>query len=304
MIYIIIVLLILNIVFITRFYLLNRVIHDATKQIEEIELHPERNRQIKALATNKKMEKLLKNINDIYGARQQERIIYQRRETQIRREIENISHDLRTPLTSIIGYVELIQDPNTLDKEKEEYTQIIKKRAKILQGFIQDFYELSRIEGESYPILLDSINVQSTLSEAVVAYYHDFEKKQIKVEIDFEENDATIIADKIHFNRVINNLIQNALKYANTKFSIKQFTNTKECRIQFINDNSKIKEEEIKYIFDRFYSGDSSRNNQSAGLGLTISKLLVEKMKGKIGACIDGDCFIIELNWPIITRSY
>lgn len=304
MIYIIIVLLILNIVFITRFYLLNRVIHDATKQIEEIELHPERNRQIKALATNKKMEKLLKNINDIYGARQQERIIYQRRETQIRREIENISHDLRTPLTSIIGYVELIQDPNTLDKEKEEYTQIIKKRAKILQGFIQDFYELSRIEGESYPILLDSINVQSTLSEAVVAYYYDFEKKQIQVEIDFEENDATIIADKIHFNRVINNLIQNALKYANTKFSIKQFTNSKECRIQFINDNSKIKEEEIKYIFDRFYSGDSSRNNQSAGLGLTISKLLVEKMKGKIGACIDGDCFIIELNWSIITRSY
>jgi signal transduction histidine kinase len=298
MMYIVIVLLILNIIFIARLYLLNRVIHDATKQMEEIEVHSESNRQIKAITTNKNMEKLLKSINDIYGARQQERIIYQRRETQIRREIENISHDLRTPLTSIIGYVELIQDPNTLEKESKEFISIIKKRAKILQGFIQDFYELSRIEGENYPLQFDVINVQNTLSEAIVAYYHEFEKKQIHVEIDFEEKSTNIIIDKIQFNRVINNLIQNALKYASASFSIKQFTSSKECIIQFRNDKRSIKEDDIKNIFDRFFSGDLSRNNGSTGLGLTISKLLVEKMKGKIEARIDGELFIIEIRLP------
>ena len=161
------------------------------------------------LTTNHGIEELLKEINNIYQARQQERIVYQRREIQIRREIENISHDLRTPLTSIIGYVELMQDAQTNETGRAEYLQVIRKRAKVLQGFIQDFFELSRIEGENYPLL------------------------------------------------------------------------------------------ELGLIFDRFYTGDLSRNNQSAGLGLTISKKLVDKMKGNIEARLDDNLFVIELRFKV-----
>lgn len=278
-------------------FILRHMINETVKQMTEIEEHPERNRQLKMISTNRRIENLLKKINDIYMARQQERIVYQRRETQIRREIENISHDLRTPLTSIIGYVDLIKDEQTKDTEREEYLLIIQKRARVLQGFIQDFYELSRMEGEDYPLLLDVVQVQNSLSEVVVAYYQEFEKKQIHVEIDLEEKPCSIIVDQIQFNRILNNLIQNAIKFTGIQFSIKQFTLEGECIIQFQNDRNQTKETELKLIFDRFYTGDSTRNNQSTGLGLTIAKILVEKMKGSISASLEGDLFTIELRF-------
>jgi len=267
--------------------------------MEEIEEHPERNRQIKAFTTNHQMEQLLTKINDIYQARQQERITYQRRETQIRREIENISHDLRTPLTSIIGYVDLIQDAQTEETEREEYLRIIKKRAKVLQGFIHNFYELSRIEGDNYPLVLDVIHVQNILSEIAVAHYNEFANKEIQVEVELEQKSCFIIADKIQLNRILNNLIQNAIKYSKSQFIIRQYILNGKCIIRFQNEKNQMHEDELKYIFERFYTGDLSRNNRSTGLGLTISKMLVEKMKGSIEAILDGDFFVIELSWKV-----
>jgi hypothetical protein len=279
------------------FFSLRRSISSTRKQMEEIEEHPERNRQLKALASNYEMELLLAKINEIYQARQQERITYQRRETQIRREIENISHDLRTPLASIIGYVDLIEDSQTKDAERKEFLKIIKMRARVLQGFIHDFYELSRMEADEYPFVLDVVHVQSILSEVAVTYYNEFEKKCIQVAVELEEKPGFIIADKIQLNRILNNLVQNALKYSQRQFTIKQFIRNGKCIIQFFNDRGQMKEDQLKFIFDRFYTGDLSRNNKSTGLGLTISKLLVERMNGSIGARIDGDFFVIELSW-------
>lgn len=278
-----------------RIYLLKRVLKETIVQMEEIKESSQCNRQLKAFTTDPTVEKLFHKINQIYEARQQERIIYQRRETQIRREIENISHDLRTPLTSILGYVELIQDEQTKDTEKKEYLEVIKKRAKLLQGFIQDFYELSRIEAEDYPILLVSVPIQSTLSEVVVAYYHEFDKRKLQVEVSMGEMECMVTADQLQLNRILNNLVQNALKYAGKYFKVSQFIANGECIIQFINDSNQLTSEELQFIFDRFYTGDITRNNQSTGLGLTISKLLLEKMKGRMEARLEGDVFIIDV---------
>jgi signal transduction histidine kinase len=296
--YIIILILVLIIIILAvQFCFINRALRGASKQMEDIEKHPERNRQLTTFATNRRFEELLNRINRIYQTRQQERIIYQRRETQIRREIENVSHDLRTPLTSIIGYVDLIQDGESSEADKQEYLNIIHKRARVLQGFIQDFYEISRIEGENYPLLLSRIPVQPMVSEAVVAYYNEFDKRDIKVSVELEEKQCSIIADKIQFNRILNNLIQNALKYADKLFVIRQFTIAGWCVLQFQNDKYNMKEEELKLIFDRFYVGDQTRNEGSTGLGLTITKILVEKMKGSIEARLEENMFVIELRW-------
>jgi len=190
-----------------------------------------------------------------------------------------------------------MQDEQTKPAEREEYLQIIQKRARVLQGFIQDFYELSRIEGENYPLLFDLIQVQNTLSEVVVAYYHEFEKMHITVEVILEEKQCSIIVDKIQFNRILNNLVQNALKYSKSHFVLKQYILDGECIIQFQNDKDLGTQDDLKNIFDRFYTGDLSRNNQSTGLGLTISKILTEKMKGSIEAILDEKLFVIELRW-------
>lgn len=302
MIYISIILFVIVVLLILRLSFLFRSIKVTVKQMSLIEQLPEENQQIKDIPFDKNLEQLLKKVNELYKARQEERIAYQRREMQIRREIENISHDLRTPLTSIIGYVDLVQNDDLDEKEKEEYLQIIKKRAKVLQGFIQDFYELSRIEGENYPLKLEAVTVQSILAEAAVAYFNEFEKKNIQVNLELMEQKTDLIADRIQLNRIFNNLIQNALKYSTEVFTIKQINGDKECILRFQNDKGNITEKEIELIFDRFYSGDSSRNNHSTGLGLTITRILVEKMKGSISAYLEEELFVIELRFPVLNH--
>jgi len=282
-------------------FFLHLALVNTVKQMEDIELNPERNRQLKAITANPWLEKLLRSINRIYQARQKERIVYQRSENRIRREIENISHDLRTPLTSILGYLDLIEDGAT-EEEKQEYLSIIRKRARVLQGFIQDFYEISRIEGENYPIQMERIIVQGMLKDAAVAYYHEFEKKRLDVTIELEENPVAILVDKIQFNRILNNLLQNTLKYAEKKFVLKQFQEAGCLVIQFRNDKTRISEEELGHIFERFYTGDQSRTNLSTGLGLTITKLLVDQMKGAIEARFEEDMFVIELRWSLMAE--
>ncbi|MDF2868646.1 MAG: two-component sensor histidine kinase [Anaerocolumna sp.] len=296
--YLIIVLVFIIIVLVAYLFLLFKALSDAADQMDEIEKNPERNRQLKGIPTIPRLEKLFVRINTIYTARQKERITYQINETKIRQEIENISHDLRTPLTSILGYLDLVQDSTSI-KEQEEYLGIIRNRARMLQGFIENFYEISRLEANDYPLEPEVIKVKGMLTDTVIAYYHEFEKKHMEVSIELSERETSIIADRIQFGRVLNNLIQNALKYADDKFILKQFVRENRCVIKFINDKNKLTENELRYIFERFYTGDQSRSNQSTGLGLTITKILVEKMKGTIEARFEGEYFVVELSWLI-----
>lgn len=296
--YILMVLVFIIIFLIAYLFLLFKALSEAADQMDEIEKNPERNRQLKGIPTIPRLEKLFFKINTIYTARQKERIVYQLNETKIRQEIENISHDLRTPLTSILGYLDLVQDSASL-KEQEEYLGIIRNRARLLQGFIENFYEISRLEANDYPLEPEVIKVKGMLTDTIVAYYHEFEKKHMEVSVELGEMDTYIIADRIQFGRVLNNLIQNALKYGDEKFILKQFIRENQCVIKFINDKNKLTENELRNIFERFYTGDQSRSNHSTGLGLTITKLLVEKMKGSIEARFEGEYFVVELSWFI-----
>jgi signal transduction histidine kinase len=299
MLYIVIGLGLICIYFAIRFLALKQSIRNAAFQMDKIEEQKESNRKLKAVTSDKDLELLLNRINKLYEFRQEERISYQRREHRLQREVENISHDLRTPLTSIMGYTELIQDPGTSQEERQEYLSIIYKRAKVLQGFIEDFYELSRFQGENYPLRYEILQVQPIIKEVLVSYYRQFEKKQIQVEIHLEDERCSIIADRVQFNRILNNLIQNALKYTKTSFTLIQYSAQENCIIRFCNDNTDLTDEDMKRIFDRFYTGDENRSGQSTGLGLTIAKLLVENMKGSIHGELKDGRFTIELSFKI-----
>ncbi len=106
------------------------------------------------------------------------------------------------------------------------------------------------------------------------------------------------MADALQFNRIINNLIQNALKYSKSFFYIKQYSLDNKCVLEFKNDTDIVTKEKIPYIFERFYTGDNSRNNKSTGLGLAIAKLLVEKMQGKIEAELVK--VFLQYGWSLI----
>lgn len=297
---ILIILLIPSIYFSVRFFLISKNIKEVTNNLIEIDKDLECNRKLKLLNPDKNFEKLLIEINKNLELSQFEKIKYVNRESEIRKEIENISHDLRTPLTSIRGYLELIKDKTITENEKREYISIIEKRAKGLQNLIQIFYDLSRLENKEYSINLEPIDINKELREQLLIFYNDFEKANIDVEIKLDNNPIYSNLDKNAIERVFVNLIQNAIKYSKSSFKVNLEKIEEVVIITFSNDIHDLDKDEEKYLFNRFYMKDDSRSNKSSGLGLTVSKLLVESMGGNIKVEIKEEWIVFELRFLII----
>ena len=159
---VLIVLLIPSVYFATRFFLLSNNIKGVTADFKYISENKDTNRKLKVNSPDKNFENLLIEINRHLESTQFERVKYIKREEEIREEIENISHDLRTPLTSIRGYLELINDEYAPKEEKEEYLSIVDKRAKGLQNLIQSFYDFCRLENQDYNMNFEMIDINKT----------------------------------------------------------------------------------------------------------------------------------------------
>ena len=213
MIWILIILLIPSVYFSARFFLLSKNIKDSTIELKDICKNIELNRSLKFFSHDKNFENLLIVINDYLEESQRNKIKYIRREWEIRKEIENISHDLRTPLTSILGYIELLNDINISDEEKEEYLSIIKRRSNGLYKLVEIFYDLSRLEANEYKFNMEKIDINKELREHILLFYNDFENKNIDVEVNLLNEEVFVEADKTALDRVFTILFQNSVKY-------------------------------------------------------------------------------------------
>lgn len=289
MVWILIILLIPSVYFSARFFLLSKNIKEATKDFKEICENIESNRKLIFEYPNKDFENLLKEINGYLGRIQTDKIRYMKREEEIKKEIENISHDLRTPLTSMLGYLELMKDETATKEEKKDYISIIERKSKGLQNLIQIFYDLSRLESKEYKMQMEVVDVHKELRENLLMFYHEFDKKGISVELNIGEGPVNIQGGVNALDRVFTNLIQNSIKYSKTTFKVLLEKKDKEVILIFANDTQGLEEEEVANLFNRFYMKDASRNNQSSGLGLTITNLLIEAMGGEIQAEVEKE---------------
>lgn len=280
---IIAVLLIISVYFGARFFLLSKSIKDVKDDFKEICEDMETSRKVTLSHPDRNLEKLLKEFNVYLRDTQKYRIDQLRREKDLRRQIQSISHDLRTPLTSILGYVELMEDSCT-EEEKKEYIEIIKKKSKSLQNLIQSFYDLSRLESNEYSIEMKETDIHKILMDMLLTSYNDFEKRNIEAEINIGEKPIMLNVDSNALSRIYSNLIGNAVKYSISMFNVEMEEIDHQVIMKFSNDTDNLVEDDLENLFKRFYMKDKSRNNQSSGLGLTVTKLLTEKMGGEIAA--------------------
>lgn len=295
--FILVVLLIPSVYFSARFFLISRNIKKVAKDFDYIYENIDSNRKLKLRYPDKNLENLLHNINKYLSEVQAYKLKYIKREEEIKKEIENISHDLRTPLTSIRGYLELINDYEVTEEEKKDYINIVDKRAKVLQNLIQDFYDLSRLENNEYNFNMEEIDINKEVREQVLMFYNDFDKNNIEVDIKLNDSPVYVNLDKGVIERVFYNLIQNAIKYSKSKFCILLNKKYDEVIIELKNDVDGINKDDIDLFFDRFYMKDGSRSKDSSGLGLTITKFLVESMNGEIDIDIDKEWIIFRIKF-------
>lgn len=255
------------------------------------------NINIKTNDINNEIEELVKDINGIYDENQKVRAENKRIDEELRRSISNMSHDLRTPLTSISGYIQLIKNDKSSEAEKREYLDIVDKRARSLQRLITNFYDLSRLNSNDYIFNFKNINLKDILLENIATYYGGFISNHIEPSIEIQDNTSNIISDENAVNRVFSNLIGNMIKHGGKFISINLKEEENFIVTEFINSVDHSEEIQVNKIFDRFYIGDKSRTKNNTGLGLAITKTFVEKLGHNIRAKLDNDKLYIEVIW-------
>lgn len=272
-----------------RLYALERDIRSCARQLRS------GRPRVSMAAPNAAAEELLTAINALLDLREQEEGDYRRQERVIRQQIANISHDLRTPLTSILGYLQLLEGEGLTAEERWEYLAIVQGRAKTLQSMIVSFYDLSRLEGGEYPLSRERVDLYHVLSELVAEFYNDFEGFDMTVEL--REGLPSVTADPAGVLRVFTNLIRNAMEHGRSRMSILLYQEGDEVVSVFANDAPGLTPEDVEHVFDRFFTADKMRTGQSTGLGLAIVKALVERMGHTVSAELEGDLFRVVVRW-------
>ncbi|KXA12404.1 histidine kinase A domain protein [Clostridium perfringens] len=248
---------------------------------------------------NKNIENLIAEINTLIDDKRKMENIYKEKDMELREAIANMSHDLRTPLTSIMGYVYLLNDDKLDKEERKEYLKIIEKRSAVLNDLITNFYGLSRIQADQYEIKLEPVNLELVLGEIIAAFYETLDYKFGEPEINIEEGLGPVLGDKQALNRIFTNLIENMIKHGEGEVKISLKKKKKYIVMEFSNKAEDLESKDVNRIFEKFFTKDRMRTGQNTGLGLAIVKLLVEKQGQKIEAKKVRNRLAINIIWSL-----
>lgn len=244
-------------------------------------------------SVNGTADRLINEINALLAQLHQTKVEYARKNHDLEQMMTNISHDLRTPLTSAMGYINIVRSSGLSEEEKERELEIIEKRLLRLEELIDSFFEFSKmISGGKQPEL-EELNLVSVLEESIVHYYDDYCGRNRQIILDCRVNRLKVISNRNLLLRIFDNLISNAYKHGSGDLSVKL---TEGERISVSFENTLISDDiDIDHIFDEFYTTDISRTKGNTGLGLAIAKQFTEILGGSISAQISGGRFRVTV---------
>ena len=277
----VIVLIIIICILITYLFLMNKEIKRINTNFEKI-LKIDTNQELHSEFTNKELNILLIKINNLMNYIREKESELAQKNNSLRNEITNITHDLRTPLTSAIGYIELILKSNLSKEETEKELKIVESRLLRLEELINSFFDFSITTKSNRKIEFSKVNLIKVIEECISHYFDDFSKNNRKIIFENDANQCIINSNIDILTRVIDNLISNAFKHSEKDLKIK-LSNKDKIELSFENEviNHNI---DVSHIFDEFYTQDISRTKGNTGLGLAIAKNFTEILGGKITA--------------------
>ena len=238
------------------------------------------------------MKELAANINDI-GNSIDESVSAKMKAERMKTElITNVSHDLKTPLTSIISYTELLSKVEGLPEEAQDYVQVIAKKSDRLKNLTQDLFDISKAQSGNEEIVFEKLDAELLINQAIAEFDKEIESSDIKFCIDASK-EMFFPADSRKMSRVVNNLISNILKYSmkNTRAFISAKETDNQIVLEFKNTSAYPLDFDAKEIMGRFVRGDESRTTEGNGLGLAIAKSYTELCNGTLDIVLDGDLF-------------
>lgn len=272
-----------------------RLLKKAALEIKEAfqdRVHMDTNTLIDLSSNDPSMRELANVLNAELRKLRAERHRFQQGNSEIQQAIINISHDLRTPLTAMLGYLELLETIETT-KEAQRYIGIVKNRAEILTQLTEELFDYSTVITKKQAIEVQPVNVKSVLEESLSAFYLALQEQKITPNIQMPKQDVIRTLDPVALLRVFSNLLSNVIKYSDGDLEI---TLSEEGEIVFCNTANELDKVQVAQLFHRFYTVDTTR--KSTGLGLAISRSLIEEMNGTIMANYENSRLSIRLLLP------
>ncbi|KEZ48952.1 sensor histidine kinase [Metabacillus indicus] len=225
---------------------------------------------------------------------QQKQVKSERLKTEL---ITNVSHDLRTPLTSIISYTDLLKNPALTEDERASYIEIIDRKSQRLKILIEDLFEASKMASGSIELIKQKVDVSQLLQQALAEYNEAISESGLHFRVTYPDEPVYAVVDGQKMWRVFENLLGNILKYSmeNTRVYITMKQSGSQAVISFKNVTKYELSENTDELFERFKRGDSSRHTEGSGLGLTIAKSIVDLHGGQLEIDVDGDLFKVTM---------
>lgn len=214
--------------------------------------------------------------------------------------ITNVSHDLKTPLTSIVNYVNLLKGENLKPEEVASYIEVLDRKTQRLKVLIDDLFEASKMASGAVELQVENVNVASLLNQALAEFSDKIEESSLTFRVQVEQQQMFAKLDGNKTWRVLENLIVNALKYSmpNTRVYVSLSEQNAEVILTMKNVSAYEIDFDAEELFERFKRGDKSRHTEGSGLGLAIAKSIVELQGGRLEIEIDGDYFKVTVAFP------
>ena len=274
--------------FAIRYFLLKKDIRQIGSKLSELN-ETDSNAHVRTATFDADVVALTENINNMLEKSRQARLEAKRQETNLKRAITNISHDLRTPLTSAKGYLQMVSKGNLDADSVTRYHKIIEGRLHNLTELMDSLFSFTyAAEGN---LAINRVNICNPIRNALADSFFELETKGFTVESQVPDTPIYCLCDENALMRIIQNLVKNACTHGRDFLRIK----LSDGIIEIANKTSGQDEIDLKRIFDRFYTVDASRTNKHTGLGLAIAKELVERMGGKISASLEDKLLVFRV---------
>lgn len=272
-----------------------RHITDELKKQEE-----ETNCQVTSYCPVGKTEEMIVSMNRVIQQHKEKEIVLKRENRIYKESITGISHDIRTPLTSAKGYMQMLLDDAIEEKKKREYIRIVTNRLEDVTGMLSQLFEYARIEAGEMCMEPETFLAGNVFAETISMFYEDFVKIGCEPEVYVSEEPCYIHVDKSAFIRIVENLVKNALVHGKGGYKMSLTKEENRLVVCVSNLTDSIEQKDLEYIFDRFYTSDQSRSRKTTGLGLSIVKRFAKEMGGEAEASLEEQCFTVKVFIPVL----
>ncbi|NBK97711.1 MAG: HAMP domain-containing histidine kinase [Erysipelotrichia bacterium] len=287
----IMLIILIGLIFILSFFILKLFndLRSLNKQTS-IKLNKDSNFTITSDLNIDVFNQLCENLNLMYDKYSDANRSRNKSEEEFKEMLSYIAHDIRTPLTSVQGFMQLLQEQDR-NLENKRYYEIINVRLSDVKNILEQFFLYSKLINDDYKLKQSECNVYDICCQSLANFYQQLMTNEIEPRIEFEQHMMIVYGNKELLTKVFDNLISNSLKHGNGDLTIIQHTN----EIKISNSIKKAAEIDLDKVFERFYKADTSRSNVSSGLGLTIVQKAIHLMGGDVIASIEDYKFCVTI---------